>query len=92
MDTIKADGFDPSKLRQLAGGGRHHHHHQASGASSSQSGASANQIDVSSLQTLQSILSQYDLNNLTSDQSSQLQSRLSQAGLTQPGTTINLTA
>jgi len=90
MDEIKADGFDPQKMRQLAGGRRHHGHHGSDSSTGSASGAS--QVNLSSLQNLQSILSQYDLSNLSADQSQQLQSQLSQSGLTQPGSTINLLA
>src|SRR5664279_485865 len=90
-DTLKTAGFDPQKMRQLAGGGRHHHHHQDAAAVSSSTGSSS-QINLSSLQSLQSVLGQYDLNNLSTDQSKKLQSQLTDLGLAQPGSTINLTA
>ena len=89
-DTLKADGFDPQKMRQLAGGGRRHgHHHPQEPTATS---GSASQINLSALQSLQTVLSQYDLTHLTADQSKKIQSQLSDLGLAQPGSTINLSA
>jgi hypothetical protein len=82
-DTIKAAGFDPKQLRSLSGaGGRHHHH--------GQSGDSSSGVNVSAMQSLQSILSQYDLTNLSSDQQGELVSKLRDAGLMKSGNTISL--
>jgi hypothetical protein len=49
-------------------------------------------INVSALQSLQSILSQFDLTNLSTDQQSQLLEKLSQSGLLNTGYMINLNA
>jgi len=53
---------------------------------------SEKKIDFSALQTLQTILSQFDLSNLTSDQKEDLVSKLNEAGLMKPGNMIDLGA
>jgi hypothetical protein len=49
-------------------------------------------INLTALQSLQSILSQFDLTNLSFDQQSQLLTNLSNAGLLNTGYMINLSA
>ncbi len=95
-EALSNAGFDAQQLRALAnpeGQKHHHHHHHGGGASASTGGTGSSQgLDVSTLQSLQSILGQYDLKNLSSDQQSDLISKLNGAGLLQPGNTINLSA
>jgi hypothetical protein len=88
-DTIQAAGFNTEQLASLAApkGGHHHHHSEGTQASSQTSG-----INTSALQSLQSILDQYDLKNLSTDQQKSLMTQLDQAGLLQSGETINLSA
>jgi hypothetical protein len=94
-DAITAAGFNADQLRTLArpaDGPRHGGHHPEGAASStSQTGASSS-LNSSSLQSLQQILSQYDLSNLSDTQESALVSQLNQAGLLQSGNLINVGA
>jgi hypothetical protein len=90
--TIEAAGFNPNQLSSLAapntGGVHHHHHHYDSGTVQ---GASAAQgVNPAALQSLQSILSQYDLKNLNQDQQKSLLTQLDQAGLLKSGDVINI--
>ena len=87
QDTAGADGT------QAASGHRRHHHH--SGGTSSTSGSastSGTSLNTSALQSLQSILGQYDLSNLTSDQQQSMVQKMNDAGLLQTGYSINLSA
>lgn len=80
-DTVKSAGFDMDKMVS---------------SMMSQNKSSENQfwatqnttqtINTSSLQSLKSILDQYDLNNLSSDQQTNLYSQLSSSGLLQTNT------
>jgi hypothetical protein len=54
--------------------------------------AGGNQINASALQSLQDILSQFDLNNLSSKDQNTLVSQLQQAGLLQSGSMIDIAA
>jgi hypothetical protein len=99
-EAIDSAGFNADSLRELAkpadmqaasadgstsGMGRtHHHKHQGT---SSKSG-----IDMSALQNLQSILSKYDLSNLSSDDQTSLVQQLTDSGLMQNGNMIDLGA
>jgi hypothetical protein len=91
-------GFDPTQMRSLsevAGHHGHHHKTEQTDASSSASGASAStsSVDSSNLQMLQSILSQFaDPTNTSSDQQTDLLSQLSNAGLMQSGSAVNVSA
>ena len=91
MDTVQSAGFDASKLRELARPAGHHghghHHSQSSDSTNSSSG-----IDMNALQSLQSILSQYDLTNMSSDQQQSLVTQLGQAGLMNNGNMIDISA
>lgn len=78
-NAISAAGFDADNLRSLARPERHHghgygHHHRAASGS-------GNGVDMSTLQSLQSILNQYDLSNMSPDQEKELLSELNNAGL-----------
>ena len=86
-DTIQGAGFNTDQLAALAApneGHRLRHNENA------QSAAETNGINTSALQTLQSILNQFDLKNMSSDQQKSLISQLDQAGLLQAGKTINI--
>jgi Spy/CpxP family protein refolding chaperone len=87
-DAISSAGFDAKKLFSLAGpppGA------PPSGSRSGSTGTSTGGTDVASvLQQLQSILGQYDLNNLTSDQQSKLITQLSNTGLIIPALSQNI--
>jgi hypothetical protein len=77
-NAISAAGFDEANLRSLArpeghGHGYGHHHGAASG--------SGNRVNMSTLQSLQSILNQYDLSNMSPDQEKEILSKLNDAGL-----------
>ena len=93
-DMMKTAGYDTQQLGALAGvGGHHHGHHHAGGASeTSAASSSSTSLNASALQSLQSILNQYDLTNLSQDQGTDLMTKLGEAGLTQAGSTINLSA
>jgi len=77
-NAISAAGFDEGNLRSLArpeghGHGYGHRHGDASG--------SGNRVNMSTLQSLQSILNQYDLSNMSPDQEKEILSKLNDAGL-----------
>jgi hypothetical protein len=91
QQTISADGYDPAQIGSLAGHGHHHHHGQGQ-AQSADGATGASGVNSASLQALQSILSQYDLANTSSDQSTQLSSDLADSGLLAAGSTVNLSA
>jgi hypothetical protein len=95
-DEMKADGYDLKQVAKLARQAQQQDgsssSSSASSTSSSSTSASSGGIDVSALQSLQSILSQYDLSNLTSDQENDLTSQLQQSGLLQSGNIIDLSA
>ena len=87
-DSLDAAGFDSEKFRSLA---------LSSGDSSltsyfnpSQSTSSSSIMNTSALQTLQSILNQYDLSNMTTDQQTSLYTQLNSAGLLQSGNLLNV--
>jgi hypothetical protein len=84
-EAIEGAGFDAENLRSLGmpsgpgeGGGPPPPPPQAQG------------IDSQGLQLLQSILSKYDLNNLSSDQEKDLLAQLNGAGFMQPGNMIDV--
>jgi hypothetical protein len=84
-DTITAAGFDFKSLLESSGIGRHPRHHNMQGNNGS--------INTSALQTLQSILSQYDLSNLSSTQQNEIVTKLQEAGLLMgSGNMIDLSA
>ena len=75
-NAISAAGFDAGNLRSIArpeGHGYGHHHGAASGP--------GNRVNMSTLQSLQSILNQYDLTNMSPDQEKEILSKLNDAGL-----------
>jgi hypothetical protein len=83
-ESIEAAGFDADKLLSLA---------MPQEPSESTFWASQNissGINKSSLQTLKSILDQYDFSNLSSDQENSLISQLNQSGLVDMGSLLNL--
>ena len=85
-EAIESAGFDAEKLRSLA---------MPQETSQNMFWASQNSsttVNKSSLQTLKSILSQYDLSSLSTDQETSLITQLSQSGLLQSGSTLNLGA
>lgn len=85
-EAVKEAGFDPDELFTLAHDGQKPPPPPSGGA---QRGG---QINLSSLQSLQNILQQFDLNNMTTDQEEELLSQLNQAGLLNSGRMINIGA
>jgi len=81
-DTIEAAGFDPTRLRDAPGA-------QHPGGTASASGGMA--VDMNALKSLQSILDDYDLSELTSNEQSSLVERLSQSGLLRTGLMLDVT-
>ncbi|MCJ7532615.1 MAG: hypothetical protein MUO64_16500 [Anaerolineales bacterium] len=78
-NAISAAGFDAGNLRSLARPEGHHGHgygHRHGAAS-----VSGNGVNMSTLQSLQSILNQYDLSNMSPDQEKEILSKLNDAGL-----------
>ena len=91
-EAITNAGFDADQLRSLARPQGHHGHpHQAGGTNGAGSGNSQG-INMSTLKSLQSILSQYDLSNISADQQSNLMTQLNSAGLMKSGYSIDLSA
>jgi hypothetical protein len=85
-EAIEAAGFDAEDLRARGmtdqGGRMPPPPPPDSGSSSG--------VNVSALQSLQEVLSQYDLTNMTEDDQSQLLSQLQNQGLMNPGYIIDL--
>jgi hypothetical protein len=92
-DAIKANGFDDKELFSL---GKPPDDKQASNTTTSSTTSSTTGsetgINTSALKQLQSILSQYDMSNLSSDDQSDLLSKLTDSGLMQTGGIIDLSA
>jgi hypothetical protein len=86
-DAIEEAGFDAEDLRTKA---KPDWLPNPPAGPSNSAGSQA--INISALQSLQSILSQFDLTNLSSDQQNQLLAKLSQSGLLNTGYMINLSA
>jgi len=85
-EAIESSGFNADKMRSLA------MPQETSQNTFWASQNSSSSVSKSSLQTLKSILSQYDFSNLSTDQESSLITQLSQSGLLQSGSMINLGA
>jgi hypothetical protein len=82
-DAISAVGFDPKQLFALGNNGQKHHHGGGKGGGS-------NAVDPAALQTLQSILGQYDFTNLTPQNEQDMLSKLSDSGLLKNGSLLDL--
>jgi hypothetical protein len=83
-EAIESAGFDAEKLRSLAMPQETSQNLFWASQKSSQT------INTSALKTLESILSQYDFNNLSTDQETSLITELSKSGLLQSGSMLNL--
>lgn len=81
-DVIQSAGFDAGSILKIPRGDGREQHFWAS-QSTTQT------VDLSALQSLQSILNQYDLANITNDQKSSLSKQLQTAGVFQ-GSKIDL--
>jgi hypothetical protein len=92
-EAIEAAGFDAEQLRQLGMPDQVNGQMQMPPPPppSSTSG-SATGINASTLEKLQSVLDQYDLSNLSSDDQTNLISQLTSMGLLQSGSLINISA
>ncbi len=88
-EAIEAAGFDEQELLELG---------RPAGAPQGPRGPRGGQamqaggLDVSALQSLQDILSQYDLSSLSTDQESELLNQLNNSGLVRSGYIIDLSA
>lgn len=91
-DLMSAAGFDTDQLGKLAKPQGHNGHHGHHGVKPKEGQDPSAEVDTSTLQTLQSILDQYDLTNLSADQKTSLVKQLNEAGLLKPGTQVDLKA
>ena len=83
-EVIKAAGFDAEDLRTKGmPEGRHHQRMENSNGNGSK-------IDLSVLKSLQDILSQFDLTNLSEDNATSLSSKLQDSGLLSSGSMIDI--
>jgi hypothetical protein len=80
-DAIQEAGFDPEKIRGMAQDGQKVHHAVSKGAG---------QINTAALQSLQNILNQFNLTDMSSDQQDDLMSQLTSSGLMNSGSMIDL--
>jgi hypothetical protein len=87
-EAIKEAGFDPEKVWSLGHDGQT----PPQGGPGGMGGEGSTKINSTTLKTLQSILDQFDLTNLSSDQEDDLVSKLSSAGLMKTGSVIDLKA
>lgn len=87
-EAIEAAGFDAEELRTLAG------ENQAPPPPPPASGAQSTSLNQSALQSLQTILNDFDLTELSEEEQSELLTRLQEAGLLQytSGLTIDISA
>jgi hypothetical protein len=84
-DAIQSSGFDADQVWSLAHDGQ-----KPPQGGPPQGGMQGSaKLNTSALQSLQDILSQYDLTNLTSDQQDDLMTKLSKAGLMNTGSLID---
>jgi hypothetical protein len=83
-EAVKEAGMNADELFSLAHGG------QKPPAPPSGGAQSTGQVNLSSLQTLQSILEQFDLTSMSSEQEKNLLSQLNQAGLMGTGGVIDI--
>lgn len=98
--TITDAGFDAEQIRTLARpeGGRPPGPPPGGGPVGGPGGGpgggfgAAGSVNKSALQTLQSILQEYDLTNLSRDQETELLGKLNESGLLQGGSAINIFA
>ncbi|MCX6082854.1 MAG: hypothetical protein NTW32_25275 [Chloroflexi bacterium] len=81
-EVIEAAGFDADDLREK---GRPQDAQSAAAGSAGRS-----KINLSSLKSLQDILSQFDLTNLSTDNTTSLLSKLQDKGFLNPGSMIDL--
>jgi hypothetical protein len=89
-ETIEAAGFDAEELREE---GMSDSDKQGPPPPPPGGGGQGQSVSVSALKSLQSILSQYDLTNLSSDEESDLITKLNESGLMMgAGNIIDLTA
>lgn len=97
-ETIEAAGFDAENLRELGrppgpppGGMMQSGGMGGFGEVSSFFKLGDSQgVDVNNLQTLQTILNQYDLSSMSTDDEDSLMSKLQQSGLLFPGSTVDI--
>lgn len=90
-ETIEAAGFDAEELREM--GMSDSDKQGPPPPPPSGGGGQGQSVSVSALKSLQSILSQYDLTNLSSDEESDLITKLNESGLMMSaGNIIDLTA
>jgi transposase len=82
-ETVETAGFDLEKFKPTD---------RPSGPPPSMSGSKSESMNLSSLQSLQTILNQFDLNNLSAEDEESLFSQIQGAGLMQPGNLFNLSA
>jgi len=83
--TIESAGFDPDQLRSRGGP-------QGAGGSRPPRPQSGGEINVQALQSLQEILANYDLSNLTAAKESSLTEQLIDSGLLRTGVVLDVTA
>lgn len=81
-ETVEAAGFDLEKFKP----------ERPAGPPPEMSGNKSESVNLSSLQSLQTILNQFDLNNLSADDQDSLFSQIQNAGLMEPGNLFNLSA
>lgn len=92
-EAISSAGFDADEiLKPPSDGGKGTPPPPPPSGSEFGSVASESGIDVSTLQSLQKILSQYDLSNLSDEEQQNLISQLTDSGLMSNGNLINLSA
>jgi hypothetical protein len=80
-EAVEELGFDSKSLKPKP---------PAGGPPPAPAGKGGKSINSESLQTLQNILEEYDLTNLSEEDTESLMSELTSAGLTETGTTVDL--
>jgi hypothetical protein len=87
-ETIEEAGFDADQLREMGMPDDQKPPEPPQGKGSKMGGS----MNVQALQNLQSILSQYDLNDLSNDDQTNLMTQLEQSGLMNPGFMVDMSA
>ncbi|MEI6291273.1 MAG: hypothetical protein WCP19_12645 [Chloroflexota bacterium] len=82
--VIEAAGFDAEALRDMGRPDR------PADRSTAADKGSKNNVDLSALKSLQNLLGQFDLSNMTTDNSQTLVTKLQELGFLTPGSVIDL--
>jgi hypothetical protein len=91
-EAVKNEGFDYKELRTLTKGTGNKHKNDPSEPEENNDESVSEKLDISSLQALKSILSQYDLSTLDPTLESEILAKIGSAGLLEADNMIDISA